>query len=89
MRKIKCMTLDKINIRPDQCRAARALLGWSREQLAKKSKVSMATLADFEAGKRVPYDRTLADILKALEQAGIVLISENGGGVGVRLRQKS
>jgi transcriptional regulator with XRE-family HTH domain len=82
------MTLDKISIHPHQCRAARALLGWSREQLAKKSKVSMATLADFEAGKRTPYDRTLADIQNTLEQAGIVLIPENGGGAGVRLKHK-
>ncbi len=73
-------------MRPDQCRAARAFLGWSREQLAKQSGVSMATLADFEAGKRVPYDRTLADIVRTLEEAGIILIPENGGGAGVRLR---
>ena len=81
------MTSEKTSIRPDQCRAARALLGWSREQLAKKSKVSMATLADFEAGKRLPYDRTLADVQNALEQAGVVLIPENGGGAGVRLKR--
>jgi hypothetical protein len=47
----------------------------------------MATLAEFEAGKRVPYDRTLVDIRKALEAAGIEFIPENGGGPGVRLRQ--
>jgi transcriptional regulator with XRE-family HTH domain len=81
--------LDEIkNIRPDQCRAARALLGWSRDELAKQCRVSNATLADFEAGKRTPYGRTLADIQKALEEAGIQFIPENGGGAGVRFRSR-
>ncbi|WP_262299714.1 helix-turn-helix domain-containing protein [Microvirga sesbaniae] len=81
---------DKIyELRADQCRAARALLGWSRDELAKRSKVSNATLADFEAGKRTPYDRTLADIQKALEEAGIQFIPENGGGAGVRFKDRS
>jgi transcriptional regulator with XRE-family HTH domain len=80
---------DEISLRPDQCRAARAFLGWSREELAKRCKVSNATLADFEAGKRTPYDRTLADIRKALEDGGIQFIAENGGGPGVRLRRSS
>ena len=79
---------DESTIRPDQCRAARAFLGWSRDELAKRSKVSNATLADFEAGKRSPYDRTLGDIRRALEQAGVQFIPENGGGAGVRLRDR-
>jgi transcriptional regulator with XRE-family HTH domain len=63
------------------------MLGWSRERLAEQSRVANATLADFEAGKRTPYDRTLADIRRALEEAGIEFIVENGGGPGVRLRK--
>jgi transcriptional regulator with XRE-family HTH domain len=61
------------------------MLGWSRDDLATASRVSRATLADFEAGKRVPYGRTLADIRRALEAAGITFIDANGGGPGVRL----
>jgi transcriptional regulator with XRE-family HTH domain len=75
-------------IRADQCRAARALLGWSREELAKQCRVSNATLADFEAGKRTPYGRTLADIQKAFEDAGIQFIPENGGGAGLRFKSR-
>jgi transcriptional regulator with XRE-family HTH domain len=63
------------------------MLGWTRDELAERSKVSPATLADFEAGKRVPYDRTLADIRHALEEGGIEFIPENGGGPGARLRK--
>jgi transcriptional regulator with XRE-family HTH domain len=63
------------------------MLGWTREQLSERSKVSPATLADFEAEKRTPYDRTLADIRRALEDGGIEFIPENGGGPGARLRK--
>jgi transcriptional regulator with XRE-family HTH domain len=69
-----------------QCRAARALLGWSQDQLEAASKVAKKTIADFERGARSPYPRTLADLRRALEVAGIEFIAENGGGAGVRLR---
>lgn len=71
-----------------QCRAARALVGWSQDQLATSSKVAKATIANFEAGKREPYERTLADIQTALEAAGVQFIPENGGGAGVRLAKR-
>lgn len=71
-----------------QCRAARGLLNWTQSVLATESKVSMKTVADFERGSRVPYDRTLADLAKALETAGVEFIAENGGGPGVRLLKK-
>ena len=73
-----------------QCRAARALLGWSQDDLSDASKVAKGTVAQFEAGKRTPYDRTLADIRAALEAAGVEFIEEGGvspaGGAGVRLK---
>ncbi len=73
----------------DQCRAARALLNWTQDRLAEAASVSKKTLADFEAGNRDPYGRTLADIQKALEDAGIEFISENGGGAGLRFRSRT
>jgi len=72
-----------------QCRAARALLGWSQDRLAEASKVAKATIAAFEQGKRTPYDRTLVDLRDALEEAGAVFLSDGDlieGGQGVRLR---
>ncbi|GAB4063953.1 helix-turn-helix transcriptional regulator [Ancylobacter sonchi] len=72
-----------------QCRAARALLAWSQDQLAEASGVAKATIANFELGKRTPYDRTLTDLRTALEAAGIEFIPENGGGVGVRLAKRA
>ncbi len=64
------------------------MLGWSRRRLADASRVAERTLIDFERGARNPYDRTLVDIRRALEEAGIIFIDENGGGPGVRLRKK-
>ncbi|MCJ2111577.1 helix-turn-helix transcriptional regulator [Methylobacterium sp. E-025] len=72
----------------DQCRAARALLEWTQDRLAEASSVSKKTIADFEAGKRTPYDRTLADIQRTLENAGLEFIPENGGGAGIRFRER-
>jgi hypothetical protein len=85
------LMLDERRITPEQCRGARAMLGMSRDELAKASGVANATLADFESAKRTPYPRTLADVRDALEAAGIVFLApgESGmvGGAGVRLRQ--
>lgn len=71
-----------------QCRAARALIGWSQDQLSKESKVAKATIANFETGNRTPYDRTLVDIQAALQNNGVVFLSSGelvSGGEGVRL----
>lgn len=74
-------------ITPDQCRAARALMGWSRADLAARSGVGASTLSDFEGGKRVPYARTLVDVRRALEAGGVTFIpGDEGSGPGIRLR---
>ena len=70
-----------------QCRAARAMIEWSRVRLAEAANIAERTLIDFERGARQPYDRTLADIQRALEQAGIIFIDENDEGPGVRLQK--
>ncbi|MCP2083972.1 UNVERIFIED_ORG: transcriptional regulator with XRE-family HTH domain [Methylorubrum zatmanii] len=73
----------------DQCRAARALLNWTQERLSEASGVAKKTIADFESGKRTPYDRTIADLERGLDGAGVEFIPENGGGAGVRLRNRA
>ncbi|WP_082508006.1 helix-turn-helix domain-containing protein [Methylobacterium sp. Leaf113] len=73
---------------PDQCRAARGLIGWSRGRLSERCGVAASTLADFEVGKREPYGRTLADVRRTLEEAGVVFIpADKAGGPGVRLQR--
>ncbi|WP_108819343.1 helix-turn-helix domain-containing protein [Pseudovibrio sp. Alg231-02] len=78
-----------MTITPAQCRAGRALIGWSQGDLEEKSKVAKKTIADFERDVRNPYARTLADLQSAMESAGVAFIPENGGGAGVRLSKKS
>jgi len=72
-------------IDPAQSRAARGLLEWSQEELAAKSNLGLSTIRDFEKGRRVPTINNLAGIRRALEDAGVEFIDENGGGAGVRL----
>jgi len=77
-----------MSIVASQCRAARALLGWSRKQLAQSALIAERTLVDFERGARNPLDRTLSDIRRALEDAGVIFIDEDEEGPGVRLRKR-
>ncbi|WP_245458423.1 MULTISPECIES: helix-turn-helix transcriptional regulator [unclassified Mesorhizobium] len=72
----------------EQCRGARAMLGWSQAELAESANVSRATVVDFERGLRVPHRNNLGAIREALEAAGIEFIPENGGGAGVRLAKR-
>ncbi len=71
-----------------QVRAARALVGLSREDLAKAAQVALRTLADFESGARSPHRPTLSAIQRALEEAGVLFIDQNEHGPGVRLRDR-
>lgn len=73
----------------EQCRAGRALLGWSQEQLAAQAKATQRTVADFERGARQPYGRTLLDLREAMERGGVVFLADGelaAGGPGARLK---
>jgi transcriptional regulator with XRE-family HTH domain len=66
-------------ITPATCRAARALLDWSRETLAKASHVGLRTLVDFERGAREPHYATLEALRRALEAAGVQFRDDAAG----------
>ena len=70
---------------PCQSRAARALIEWSQEELAKAAHLGLSTIRDFEKGRRTPSHNNLLGIRTALEAAGVLFIPENGAGAGVRL----
>ena len=74
---------------PEQCRAGRALLDWSQEDLAQRAQVAARTVRYFEKDMREPIAANLAAIQRALEKAGVVFIDSNGGGPGVRLKKKA
>jgi predicted transcriptional regulator len=69
-----------------QIRAARALLGWSQQQLADKAIVSLNALARLEKGNVDSRMSTLQAVEKALAKAGIEFLSAGEKGEGVRLR---
>ena len=71
-----------------QCRAARGLLDWTQQHLADRAGVGIVTVRQFEAGLSEPRRATLDVIKRAFEDAGIEFIQENGGGPGVRLRER-
>jgi transcriptional regulator with XRE-family HTH domain len=74
-----------------QIRAARALVRWSAEDLAQQSMLSVATIRRAELAKGETAMTAANDLAvrRALEAAGVVFIDENGGGPGVRLKQRS
>ena len=69
---------------PEQCRAARALLNLTQDDLAKLVSVSAVSIRSFEKGGEM-RDANRKLIQLALEAAGVQFIPENGGGAGVRL----
>jgi len=77
---------------PRQCRAGRALLGWSQADLSGAAAVNKRTILDFESGARQPYGRTLLDLREAMERAGVVFLADGeqvAGGPGVRLADRT
>jgi hypothetical protein len=87
---ILCHFTSLMTVSPAQCRAARALLRWSQDELHQRSKVAQRTIADFERAARRPFERTLNDLQEALEAGGVVFLPENGEwGEGVRFEKLS
>lgn len=72
-----------------QMRAARALVRWTVEDLAKAARVGVMTVRRAEAidGPTTMLTNNLAAIRAALEGAGVIFVEENGEGPGVRLRK--
>jgi transcriptional regulator with XRE-family HTH domain len=66
----------------EQIKAARAMLDWSQEDLAKFSGVSSPAIKNLERRNNKPRAETLNAIKAALEDAGIEFLGE----VGVKLR---
>jgi predicted transcriptional regulator len=73
-------------ITPRQIRAARALLGWSQQQLADKAIVSLNAVARLEKGIVDSRVSTVLAIRKALAKAGVEFLNADHKGEGVRLK---
>ena len=74
-----------------QLRAARALVRWSADDLAERSRVAVDTIVQGEA-EDGPVSVQAADaraLRLALEKAGVEFIPEDSAGVGVRFAKRS
>jgi transcriptional regulator with XRE-family HTH domain len=74
-----------------QIRAARALLDWRQDDLARAAKIGLTTVRRIEAqtGPVMGYVSTLLRIQATLEKAGVQFTEEDeSGGIGVRLVKK-
>jgi hypothetical protein len=74
-----------------QIRAARAIIRWRAEDLARESSVGVATIrrAELTADQTSLTAANDFAIRRALEEAGVEFIDENGGGAGVRLKKSA
>jgi len=74
-----------------QIRMARGHLRWSVKELASKAGVAESTIKRMESADGFPEARgaNIDAVHKVLLNAGIQFIPENGGGAGVRLRNRS
>jgi DNA-binding XRE family transcriptional regulator len=73
-----------------QIRAARALLRWTADDLAREAALGRNTILRAEVAEDQTSLTAANDLAvrRALEAAGVEFIDENGGGPGVRLRQR-
>ena len=66
---------------PAQCRAARALLDWSPQQLADAADMAVVTVEHYEDGVSHPTNATIDAIRQALVRTGVAFVAD-----GVQLR---
>ena len=80
---------EKRELTSFQIKAARALIGWTADDLSRRSAVSLRTIRRAELAERETSMTSANDLAvrRALEDAGVEFIDENGGGPGVRLRK--
>jgi predicted transcriptional regulator len=69
-------------------RAARALLGWTQEELARKARVALGTVKRMEGfdGPVGARTDTLQRIVAVFEKAGVEFLNDNRPGVRLRAR---
>jgi transcriptional regulator with XRE-family HTH domain len=61
-----------------QIRAGRALVGWSRKEMAEKSGVAAVTINQIEEEQADPRKGTLSDLVRSLEENGVELTDNYG-----------
>ncbi|WP_332696672.1 helix-turn-helix domain-containing protein [Bosea sp. (in: a-proteobacteria)] len=67
----------------EQCRTARALLGWTAVQLGRRSGVGRRTILEFEGGDRSLLPKTILRLRAVFVVNGIEFINDEAG-IGVK-----
>ncbi|MGT2482360.1 helix-turn-helix domain-containing protein (plasmid) [Methylobacterium oryzae CBMB20] len=84
------MSDQPFRLTPSLCRAGRAFLSWRQADLAQASGVPEPTINAFEGkpetGRMMAANSRL--LIMAFEMAGLEFIPENGGGAGIRFRER-
>jgi transcriptional regulator with XRE-family HTH domain len=71
---------------PAQIRAARSLVNWSQEDLAKAAAIALTSVRDIEGEKRAGDSGTVTNVRRALENEGVEFLPGTADyGPGVRL----
>lgn len=68
-----------MSMSPEQCRAARAWLGWTQQMLASCARVGLSTIKEFEKSGRRTIPATLGAMQQALEKAGVTFFNDADG----------
>ena len=72
---------------PSQCRAARALIEMTQDELAEAAGMTVNSISSFETGERTPHKANQQKIREALEKAGVIFIDRTpDAGPGVCLK---
>lgn len=74
---------------PATCRAARALIDWTQEDLAQAAGLCRSTIREFEKGHHDLQRASARAIMDAFESAGVEILPPGRKGPGVRLRDAS
>ena len=85
-----CLRVRAERPRRSRDRAARALLGWSQDKLARIAGIGLTTLQRVEQNEGLVKGNfsTVLKIQNALEEAGIIFTDNEPGQIGVHLRTK-
>jgi transcriptional regulator with XRE-family HTH domain len=78
--------LDKTDLSPALCRAARGLLDWTQSDLAGRAAVSRSTVRDYEGGRHDIHRATGAQLRRAFEEHCVVFVMIDGVGPGLCLK---
>lgn len=79
----------KIRLTVRHSRAARGLLGWTVEEVAKRADISPDTIVRWENGRNTPRESTRDAIRQVYEDAGIEFSNGNAPGVKLYLEGKN